>query len=312
MIDLNHLKKNIVFKLFDAAIMPAAAYGCQVWLPCTNLFKSLADNGELALAKAAQDPIERVHLPFLKWTMSVGKFTSNTAVWGDTGRYPLAIELSGQVFNYYDRLQQMDSAANPAFVRHAFAEQKALQLSWYKRINEGRVKLEKLSGKILSSSLAIKEALQKSFVKQWEKDRQANRKLGFYNTIKKGFSCEEYLCMDLASKQSKSLAQLRTSSHKLNIETGRHGSARHGNLLNRLCYQCCDQEAIQHLAELPFFEPINEDERHVLQTCPSYKDFRDMVSETTCSMFKVVATFLTDRRLTLDQAAKTMVRINER
>ena len=293
-------------------ILPVASYGCQVWLPYTNIIKGLAANGDLTLSKAAQDPIERVHLPFLKWTMSVGEYTSNTAVWGDTGRYPLAIELSSQVFSYFDRLKQMDTAMNPAFVRHAFAEQKALQLSWYKVINEGRSKLEKLSGKPLPSPLAIKEALQSSFIEQWEKDRLANRKLSFYNTIKKGFSCEEYLCMDLASKQSKSLAQLRTSSHKFNIETGRYGPARYGNVLNRLCYQCCDEEAIKHIAELPFFEPTYEDETHVLQTCPHYNDIRDMLSETAkTSLFNDLATFLTDRRFILE-AAKTMVRINER
>ena len=72
---MNHIKNNIVFKLFDALIMPVASYGCQVWLPFTNIIKGLVKNGELTLSNIAQDPLERFHLSFLEWTMGVNKFT---------------------------------------------------------------------------------------------------------------------------------------------------------------------------------------------------------------------------------------------
>ena len=80
MIGLNNLKKNIIFKLFDALVLPVVSYGCDVWLPYTHLIKDLGAKGELSLAKLAQDPLERVQLSFLKWTMSVGKYTSNAAI----------------------------------------------------------------------------------------------------------------------------------------------------------------------------------------------------------------------------------------
>ena len=312
MINLNHMKKNIVFKLFDALIMPVVSYGCQAWLPYTNIIKGLAAKGELITSHVAQDPLERVHLSFLKWTMGVNKFTSNTAIWGDSGRYPLAIELSAQVSKYHDRLQQMDTDSNPAFVRHAFAEQKALSLPWYKNIAQGRSKLEAVSEHDLSSPLAIKEALQKVFIEQWEKDRHLNKKLGFYNIIKESFGCENYLCMDLSYKQSKKLAQLRSSSHRFNIETGRHGHLRHSNALNRICYQCCDEDTIGNLAELPFFEPINEDEEHVLRVCPTYAEFRESLTEAArVCLFNDIAAFLKDKSYILE-AAKMLVRIDGR
>ena len=81
MINLNHLKKNIIFKLFDALIMPVVSYGCQAWLPYTNIIKGLVTKGELTLPNVAQDPLERIHLSFLKWTMGVNKFTSNASIW---------------------------------------------------------------------------------------------------------------------------------------------------------------------------------------------------------------------------------------
>jgi hypothetical protein len=100
MIDLGHLKKSIVFKLFDALILPVVAYGCQIKLPYTNLIKSLVSDSRVCLKKLARDPLERVHLSFLKWALSVGKYTSNAAIWGDSGRYPLATDLTQQVYSY--------------------------------------------------------------------------------------------------------------------------------------------------------------------------------------------------------------------
>ena len=44
--------------------------------------------------------------------MGVHKKTSNSPEWGDTGRYPLGIELSKQVFSYFYRLQPLDIMSN--------------------------------------------------------------------------------------------------------------------------------------------------------------------------------------------------------
>ena len=66
--------------------------------------------------------------------------------------------------------------------------------------------------------------------------------------------------MKLTFKQSIKLAQLRTGSHKFNIETGGHDTLCHRSPLNRVCFQCCDEDTVTYLAELPFSEPVNEDE----------------------------------------------------
>ena len=125
MLDLRGLRKSILFRLFDALILPVAAYGSQVWLPDTEAFRQMAaslngingdqnksavDNTSTCLSNIATDPIERLHLSFLKWTMGVNKYTSNAAVWGDTGRHPVAL-----VFTYLYRVQQMDTDDSPAY-----------------------------------------------------------------------------------------------------------------------------------------------------------------------------------------------------
>ena len=58
------------------------------------------------LKQIGQDPLERIHLPFLKWTLKINKTTSNAEIWGDTGRHPLAIELSSKVYKYWERLEK--------------------------------------------------------------------------------------------------------------------------------------------------------------------------------------------------------------
>ena len=75
--------------------------------------KSVVYNTSTCLSKITTDPIERLHLSFLKWTMGVNKYTSNAAVWGDTGRHPLALVLTKQVFAYLHRVQQMDTDDSP-------------------------------------------------------------------------------------------------------------------------------------------------------------------------------------------------------
>ena len=102
----------------------------------TWLINNLTENNSgQHLSPIAKDPLENLHLSFLKWNLGVGKKTSNAAVWGDCGRYPLVIELSKQVLNYYDRLKNMSLNNSDTLVKHAFNEQKSLNMNWFRRIN---------------------------------------------------------------------------------------------------------------------------------------------------------------------------------
>ena len=73
-LNLNCLRKTIVFKLFDALILPVISYGCQVWIADTWFTKVITDeNPRDILSCLAKDPLERFHLKFLKWTLGVSK-----------------------------------------------------------------------------------------------------------------------------------------------------------------------------------------------------------------------------------------------
>ena len=69
-----------------------------------------------------------------------------------------------------------------------------------------------------------------------------------------------------------------------------------------------------NLIELPFFDPIIEDEVHVLSQCPLYEDLRENLSDSTR------ITLLTDlpRALALNdelmtrEIGKFLIKVNER
>ncbi len=237
--------------------------------------------------------------------MSVNKKTSNAAVWGETGRYPLAIELSKQVFDYLHHLEKLDADETDCLVRHAFVEQKVLGLSWYNNLqnlrntliaeqanSNGITSLDTGSGHQISAekipSYRLRTLFRKSFVHTWEIARHENRKLGFFNALTPKFTQASYLDQKLSQKESKNIARLRTSSHRLRVETGRYGKLA-CDITNKVCLSCStdDMDTLRTLASLPCFEPILEDEHHVLRTCGRYEDIRHNLSDKLkCAIFQ--------------------------
>ena len=116
-------------------------YACQVWLPylsgsdLLNLCKNLP-------TRFSGSSYENTHLTMLKWILGVGKNTSNIGVWGDTGKYPLAITSIKQVINYYERISAEPDGedSEPSLVHHAIKEQKTLRLPWQQAIEEIKVR----------------------------------------------------------------------------------------------------------------------------------------------------------------------------
>ena len=224
----------------------------------------------------ANDPLERLHLSFLKCTSGVNKYTSNATVWGDTDRYPPVITHAKQVFAYLERLEKLDKENSQALVRHAFKEQENSALDWLSGLRRLKTGLERVHSRCYPFPSQIHYGLKAWFENVWNAERQINRKLSFNNSIKETFKPELYLSIDLGYWESKHIAQFRTSSHSYNIETGRHGQ-KINSIVNRLCPNCSPNadDTMTLLAELLFFEPILENELHILIYCPSYSVLRD-------------------------------------
>jgi hypothetical protein len=116
--------------------------------------------------------------------------------------------------------------------------------------------------------------LEEWFRNTWDKARTAYSKLTFYNQIKVNFAEEPYIQLS-NHKKAKCIAWLRSSSHRLNVETGRYGS-KIKSLHHRACNFCCTQEkdVLELMAVLPTSELIVENEVHFLGECGKYDALR--------------------------------------
>ena len=119
----------------------------------------------------------------------------------------------------------------------------------------------------MPNSQLVRSRLRDWFQQKWEKARLENKKLAFYNEIKSSFRLEPYISLP-NHKKTRYTTWLRTSSHKLNIETGRYGWKN----------STSDRITLDLLNELPFSDIIKEDEVHLLKECPVYKEIRQRTS----------------------------------
>ena len=145
------------------------SYGCQVWLPETWYVKYMTGQTRPnSLQNIAKDPLEVLHLTFLKWTLGVNGKTSNAAVWGDCGKYPLALELTKQVYCYYERLQKLELEGSDSLVRHAYSEQRHLKLAWYNKLTELRQTIQDRENNHVNYPSKMRKSLRTTFCEFWE------------------------------------------------------------------------------------------------------------------------------------------------
>ena len=288
LIDLKALSIKSLFKLFDALIVPVIGYGCQVWLSSTKLLKLIANGKQLkdtknSLIKIASDPLERIHIKFLKWSFSVHAKASNLACWGDSGRVPLVIQLLKQTSDYFKRLEHLDNSDVDCLARHAFAEQRENMLPWYSNTLNF---IENIGLTTASPSLTIRDKTTQIFNDIWWMTARNSSKLKFYTKIKTSIGYEPYLSLKDIRKR-RAIARLRFSCHRLNIETARYSyaslSTNQDSIIWNKCCNICSDDNVELLISLPFAEPILEDEEHALVTCPMYQHIRYMLDDTTKS-----------------------------
>lgn len=110
--------------------------------------------------------------------------------------------------------------------------------------------------------LQVKTRLIDYMTQTWHSDINDSSRYVTYNQFKTLLNVEKYLCIDMLFYLRKAFARFRCSSHKCNIETGRHrGIDRAG----RICFYCLDQLNRCNV----------EDEYHIFFVCPKYTDLRE-------------------------------------
>ena len=77
---------KIMLSLFDSFVSSILSYSCEVW----GFIQSVV--------------LERVHRKFLKQLLNVKQSTSNVAIYGEFGRFPLTINFQTRILKYFLKL----------------------------------------------------------------------------------------------------------------------------------------------------------------------------------------------------------------
>lgn len=201
-------------------------YGCEVWGYDKN------------------DIIEQVHLKFLKYLLHMKKSTPNFMVYGESGRYPLDINIKTRIISYWCKLLKGgDDKLASCLYRFSYFHFAVnnFETSWIKCVKQtldmcGYSNIFYLQNgeycKWLKSSIRLR--LMDQFQQSWYSDVQNMPKGLTYRLFKDKLDFENYFDI-LDDKDYLTFCRFRTLNHALPIERGRWLNIERGE---RKCISC--------------------------------------------------------------------------
>ena len=247
------LPVDLQFELFDKMISPILLYGSELW------------------GFAIANHIERVQTDYCKYVMAVPSRTSNIAVLGDTGRYPMYVHYHKRCIKYWLNILFMPETRFPkACYKMLLNLHNHGRKTWASHVrallykyNFGDVWEAQGVGNMIVFFKEFVDRAKHVYLTEWEYDIAQSSKLYLFRSLKpSGINRENYLCTTTIRKYRSGLAKLRCASHDLQIEKGRHLGQQVAERNCKLCHVHLDQIVL-------------EDEYHFITCCPQYSDLRE-------------------------------------
>ena len=254
---------HIKLYLFDSLIKPILTYGSEVW----------------RVSKMGQDQIDKVFLRYARHAIGVKPNTSSLMVLGEVGYHPPSVYCMISLMCFVNRLHHLPS---DTIAKTMFSDLKNLNdlgfRSWVSFAMES-IQSHDLDLDLSPNDFkrACKTKLMETCVNQRHGDIcdvAAHPILRTYNTFKSSFVYEPYLLSVKNHKYRNAITRLRTSSHRLEIEIGRHHKPKIP-VKDRLCHMCGVVEDEYHFV---MFCKINIFERALLMS-----KIRNIIPIQTCS-----------------------------
>ena len=93
----------------------------------TNFLKIIATNtfhcdAKTSINKISNDPLENIHLKFIKWTLGLTAKATTLVCWGNTGRLPVAANAIKQVLGQVIRLETLSKNDTETLAGNTFKE----------------------------------------------------------------------------------------------------------------------------------------------------------------------------------------------
>ena len=250
------LSPKLRMKVFDCQILPILEYGSEIW----------STGKEISV-------LERIQLKYLKNTLGVKPQTSTLAVYGETGRFPLAVRQRINLLKYWCRIINME---NNSIVKNTYLELHKLSAdghyTWCSLIQSilSDHELDHIweSQSIVNTNEFVnnaKEFEHARFIMNWKnaiEDSSAHPILRTYKLFKTDFQFEPYLLYIHNSELRHSIARFRLSSHRLRIETDRYVKPK-PDVQKRICLYCDKGEV--------------DDEIHLITSCTFHDKHRNLL-----------------------------------
>ena len=136
----------------------------------------------------------------------------------------------------------------------------------------------------------FEQRLKDCFIQKWHQEKEECSKLRYYNMFKDEFKPEMYVYLNIPRKYITACAQYRMSSHKLEVEIGRHHNVVFDD---RLCQFCGQKENIvaveceyHFLLECSLYEPLRD--QYLLNNRIGHRTLFDFINTMTSSDTQVV------------------------
>ena len=221
-----HLPIDMQIELFNKLIKPILLYGCEIWA-----FGNL-------------DIIERVQLKFLKLILKLKKSTPSYMVYGESGAYPLKVDIQARIVSFWTNLLDFNSGKLSSMIYkviHILSEQGKCKSNWLENVknvvtNNGYANVW-LSQSCLNKQwfrLSFKQKVKDQFLQQWNSLINSSSSGITYKIFKNQFEINNYFSI-LNNTQSRILTAFRTWNHRLPIELGRWNNK---PISERTCHLC--------------------------------------------------------------------------
>ena len=233
------------------------------------------------MLKCDKSELEKVNLKLCKYILGVGRYSTNLAVKGDLGRFPLLINMLSLSVKYWMRTSLLETNA---LVKLSYLD----SICNYKEgSNDWSGKIHKLLNLCELSDLwenqglfsgnfyhkSCKTQLEKMYTQYWleQINKPNSNKLRTYAKFKTSFNLENYVTSH-ECKNRRNFSKMRISAHTLAIETGRYTRPVTAEI-DRTCIICKNG--------------LIENEFHLLFECPLYTNEREIL-ESNLSDFSTV------------------------
>ena len=246
---LNCYNLNVFLKLFDSKVYPVLSYACELW------------------GMKEMPEIEKAHTMSLKRFLNVSVHCSNVTLYADTGRYPLSINHKLRCVKYWLRLLKLDKSriCKQAYeMLFSLTESKQGSDNWATDIKTfliengfGVVWLNQQVGNEKRFLLSLKTRLVDCFKQNWNSQVSISDNFQCFYSFKSQIAPELFLNDQTFGRIHRNiLIKFRLGVSKIN------GHRYKFYKKNKALLKC------------PSCKMANEDEFHILFTCPAYEELR--------------------------------------